>query len=169
MAAARLRNEVEGKLLEGEPVGRRVPLDALVHRLGGLPFATREDDPGYAADLQLDALIGGETRYITIHTDAAPPAANEQAGDGYARRTVASAGWTKSTVAGFRRIANTDRVDFPQPSGAGWPAGSLACWTDAPGNAGAELLWHVDRPATPTGVDAYVPAGAFGYEIALAE
>ena len=123
----------------------------------------------YAADLQLDALIGGETRYITVHTDAAPVAGNEQAGNGYARRTVAAAGWTKSTVAGFRRIANTDQIDYPQPTGTGWPAGSLACWTDVPSNAGAELLWHVDRPATPAGVDVSVAAGAFGYEVALSE
>ena len=123
----------------------------------------------YAADLQLDALIDGQTRYITVHTDAAPSAANEQDGNGYARRTVAANGWTKSTVAGFRRLANTDQIDFPRPTGTGWPAGSLACWTDVPGNAGAQLLWHVDRPITPVGVDANVPAGAFGYEIALSE
>ena len=123
----------------------------------------------YAADLQLDALVGGATRYITVHTDAAPTAANEQNGNAYARRTVASDGWTKSTVAGFRRLANTNQIDFPRPTGAVWPAGSLACWTDVPSNVGAKLLWHVDRPVTPAGVDVYVPAGGFGYEVALSE
>ncbi len=122
----------------------------------------------YAADLQLDALIGGETRYITVHTDPAPSAANEQNGDGYARRTVAAGAWVKSTVAGFRRLANAGDIDFPRPT-ATWPAGSLACWTDAPSNAGAELLWHADRPATSVGGDAVIPAGAFAYEIALSE
>ena len=123
----------------------------------------------HAADLQLDALINGQIRYITVHTNAAPSAANEQNGDGYARRTVAANGWTKSTVAGFRRLANTDQVDYPQPTGAGWPAGSLACWTDAPGTAGAELLWHADRPATPAGATVSIGAGEFGYEVALSE
>ena len=122
----------------------------------------------HAADLQLDALIGG-VRYITIHDNAAPTAGNEQNGNAYARRTVAANRWTKSTVAGFRRLANTDQIDFPQPTGAGWPAGSLACWTAIPGSAGAELLWHVDRPATPAGADVSIAAGAFGYELALAE
>lgn len=123
----------------------------------------------YAADLQLDALIGGETRYITVHTDAVPTAANEQNGNGYARRTVASDRWTRSTVAGFRRLSNTDRIDFPSPTGTGWPAGSLACWTGPPGTAGANLLWYVDRAASPAAANVFVLPGAFAYELALSE
>ena len=122
----------------------------------------------YAADLQLDALIAGPG-YITVHTEAAPTAANEQMGNGYARQVVAADRWTKSTVAGFRRLANADLLNFPDPTGSGWPAGSLACWTDVPSNAGAELLWHVERTATPGGSDATIPVGVFGYEIALSE
>ena len=125
----------------------------------------------HAADLQLDALIGA-TRYITIHTGRLPTAANEVAGNAYARRTVAAAGWTKSTVAGFRRLANTAAITFPQPTGAGWgtAAGSLGCWTLPPGDAGAELLWHVDHDgAIPAAADVEIAAGEFGYELALAE
>ena len=122
----------------------------------------------YAADLQLDALIAGEIRYICVHTAAAPTAANEQAGDGYARRTVAANGWTKSTLAGFRRIANTQQIDFPAPT-ADWPQGSLACWTKIPTATGAQLLWHVDRAVTPSGSIVSIAAGEFGYGIKLEE
>ena len=126
----------------------------------------------YAADLPLDALIGGETRHITIHTDRLPTAANEVNGNGYARQAVAAAGWTKLTVDGFRRLANTAATAFPRPTGTGWgtAAGSLGCWTAPPGDAGAQLLWHVDRDgAIPAGADVEVAAGEFGYELALAE
>lgn len=124
----------------------------------------------YAADLQLDAMIP-TNGYVTLHSARNPTAANEISGNGYARQTIAEAGWTKETVNGVRRVKNTAAITFPTPDPGAWDldSGCLALWDGVPGSL-THWLFYVDLSEdVAAGAMVSVAAGAFGYGLDLEE
>lgn len=72
-----------------------------------------------------------ETR-VALHTDA-PTQGNELTAAGYSgEQTVASGGWTIDTAGGKRRMRNTAKISFGDPSGA-WDPSRVGIWNGAPG------------------------------------
>ena len=129
-----------------------------------------------AADTELGSLVSG-VRYVTLHTDRVPTAANEVNGNGYARQQIAAGigagqGFLVATVSGYRRIANRAEFSFPSPAGGPWrtAGGCMALWNGVPGGGGAGWLFYTELEADlAEGAVVTVAAGAFGCALALTE
>ena len=69
---------------------------------------------------------------VALHT-ASPTSANEQSGGGYSgEQAVASGDWTIDTSGGKRRMRNTSKISFGDPT-ATWPITRIGIWNGTPG------------------------------------
>ena len=69
---------------------------------------------------------------VALHTDA-PTQVNELTAAGYSgEQTVAAGGWTVDTSGGKRRMRNTAKISFGDPTGA-WDPDYVGIWNGAPG------------------------------------
>ena len=102
-------------------------------------------------------------RHVALHT-AAPEAANELTGNGYARIAVDAAGWTIDAVTG--QASNAAAIAFPAPTAAWGKPTHVGLWDMAGGgNLLASLALDNDMPAPAPGAEVSFAIGALTFAI----
>jgi len=108
-------------------------------------------------------LLSG-TVHVALHT-AEPEAANELAGNGYARVAVGEADWTIDGASG--EASNANRIAFPTPTAAWADPTHVALWDAAgAGNLLAAIALTNDVAPPPAGIEVSFPIGTLTLALA---